>query len=47
MTINIWDVADDIERLIQSAHPVNTDDLANPAVPLTSLLHRPASPSLP
>ena len=46
MNINIWDVADDIERLIQSAHPVNTDDLAKPCVPLTSLLQRPASPSL-
>jgi 3-phenylpropionate/trans-cinnamate dioxygenase ferredoxin reductase component len=47
MNINIWDVADDIERLIQSAHPVDTDDLANPGAPLTSLLQRPASPSLP
>jgi 3-phenylpropionate/trans-cinnamate dioxygenase ferredoxin reductase subunit len=47
MNINIWDVADDIDRLIQSAHPVNTDDLANPRLPLTSLLQRPASPSLP
>ena len=46
MTINIWDVAGDIERLIQSAHPVNIDDLANAAVPLTSLFQRPANPSL-
>jgi 3-phenylpropionate/trans-cinnamate dioxygenase ferredoxin reductase subunit len=35
MNINIWDVAGDIERLVQSAHPVNTDDLANPGFPLT------------
>jgi 3-phenylpropionate/trans-cinnamate dioxygenase ferredoxin reductase subunit len=46
MNINIWDVAGDIERLVQSAHPVSTDDLANPDVPLTSLLQRPAMPSL-
>jgi 3-phenylpropionate/trans-cinnamate dioxygenase ferredoxin reductase component len=46
MNINIWDVADDIERLVQSSRLVNTDDLANPGVPLTSLLQRPARPSL-
>jgi 3-phenylpropionate/trans-cinnamate dioxygenase ferredoxin reductase subunit len=46
MNINIWDVAGDIERLVQSAHPVSTDDLANPGVPLTSFLQRPAMPSL-
>ena len=34
MNINIWDVADDIERLVQSAHPANPEDLANPAIPL-------------
>jgi 3-phenylpropionate/trans-cinnamate dioxygenase ferredoxin reductase subunit len=37
MSINIWDVADDIERLIKSGRPINADDLADPAVPLTSL----------
>jgi 3-phenylpropionate/trans-cinnamate dioxygenase ferredoxin reductase subunit len=37
MNINIWDVADDIERLIQSAHPINADDLGNPAIPLGTL----------
>ena len=46
MNINIWDVAGDIERLVQSAHPVTTDNLANPGVALTSLLQRPAMPSL-
>ena len=37
MNINIWDVAEDIERLIQSPLPINADELADPAVPLTSL----------
>jgi 3-phenylpropionate/trans-cinnamate dioxygenase ferredoxin reductase component len=34
MNVNIWDVAEDIERLIQSARPINADDLADPAIPL-------------
>jgi 3-phenylpropionate/trans-cinnamate dioxygenase ferredoxin reductase subunit len=38
MNINIWDVAEDIERLIQSTRPINADDLADPAIPLASLL---------
>jgi 3-phenylpropionate/trans-cinnamate dioxygenase ferredoxin reductase subunit len=38
MNINIWDVADDIERLILSARPIDPDDLADPAIPLASLL---------
>jgi 3-phenylpropionate/trans-cinnamate dioxygenase ferredoxin reductase subunit len=38
MNINIWDVADDIERLITSERPINADDLADPAIPLTGLL---------
>jgi 3-phenylpropionate/trans-cinnamate dioxygenase ferredoxin reductase component len=38
MNINIWDVADDIERLVQSPHPAITDDLANPGIPLDSVL---------
>lgn len=37
MNINIWEVADDIERLVQSARPVNPDDLADPDVPLATL----------
>jgi hypothetical protein len=36
MNVNIWDVADDIERLIESARPVNTDDLVDPGIPLDS-----------
>jgi 3-phenylpropionate/trans-cinnamate dioxygenase ferredoxin reductase subunit len=38
MNINIWDVADDIERLILSARPIDADDLADPAIPLASLM---------
>ncbi|MFZ1116248.1 MAG: FAD-dependent oxidoreductase [Propionibacteriaceae bacterium] len=38
MNINIWDVADDIERLVQSPYPADTDDLADPGIPLASLL---------
>jgi 3-phenylpropionate/trans-cinnamate dioxygenase ferredoxin reductase component len=37
MNINIWDVAGDIEQLITSGRPINADDLADPAIPLTSL----------
>ena len=46
MNINTWDVADDIERLVQSPHPADTDDLADPGIPLASLLQRPAGPVL-
>jgi 3-phenylpropionate/trans-cinnamate dioxygenase ferredoxin reductase subunit len=38
MNINIWDVAEDIERLILSARPINADGLADPAVPLADLM---------
>ncbi len=38
MNINIWDVADDIERLIRSARSIDADDLADPTIPLASLL---------
>ena len=38
MNINIWDVADDIEALVQSPHPIDPDDLADPAIPLATLL---------
>jgi hypothetical protein len=33
MNINIWDVAEDIEQLVQSARPINVDDLADPDIP--------------
>jgi 3-phenylpropionate/trans-cinnamate dioxygenase ferredoxin reductase component len=38
MNINIWDAAEDIERLVQSPRPINADDLSDPAVPLAGLL---------
>jgi 3-phenylpropionate/trans-cinnamate dioxygenase ferredoxin reductase component len=37
MNINVWDVAEDIERLVQSARPINVDELADPDIPLASL----------
>jgi 3-phenylpropionate/trans-cinnamate dioxygenase ferredoxin reductase component len=37
MNINIWDVAEDIERLVQSARPINVDELADPDIPLDSM----------
>jgi 3-phenylpropionate/trans-cinnamate dioxygenase ferredoxin reductase component len=38
MNINIWDVAENIEQLIQSPRPLNADDLVNPDIPLDTLL---------
>jgi len=38
MNINIWDVAEDIERLILSARPIDADDLADPMIPLAGLV---------
>jgi 3-phenylpropionate/trans-cinnamate dioxygenase ferredoxin reductase subunit len=38
MNIDIWDVAEDIGRLILSARPIDADDLADPAIPFASLL---------
>ena len=35
MNISLWDVADDIEALVQTPHPIDPDDLA---IPLASLL---------
>jgi 3-phenylpropionate/trans-cinnamate dioxygenase ferredoxin reductase component len=37
MNINIWDVAENIEGLVQSARPLNVDDLDDPDIPLASL----------
>jgi 3-phenylpropionate/trans-cinnamate dioxygenase ferredoxin reductase subunit len=37
MNINIWDIAEDIEPLVQSARPIDVDDLADPDIPLASL----------
>jgi 3-phenylpropionate/trans-cinnamate dioxygenase ferredoxin reductase component len=38
MNINIWDVAEDIERLVQSARPISVDELADPDIPLDSMV---------
>jgi 3-phenylpropionate/trans-cinnamate dioxygenase ferredoxin reductase subunit len=43
MNLNIWDVADDIGRLVQSPEQVNSRALADPGVPLDQLLERPLS----
>jgi 3-phenylpropionate/trans-cinnamate dioxygenase ferredoxin reductase subunit len=40
MNVNIWDVAEDIERLIESAGPVKAEDLADPEIPLATLPYR-------
>jgi 3-phenylpropionate/trans-cinnamate dioxygenase ferredoxin reductase subunit len=37
MNVNIWDVADDIERLVRSGAPVDPDRLADPDVPLSDV----------
>jgi 3-phenylpropionate/trans-cinnamate dioxygenase ferredoxin reductase subunit len=37
MNMNVWDVTDDIQRLIRSKAQVNTDALADPGVPLGNL----------
>ncbi len=38
MNVNVWDVTDDIKALIAGGRPVDADQLADPAVPLASLL---------
>jgi 3-phenylpropionate/trans-cinnamate dioxygenase ferredoxin reductase subunit len=38
MNVNVWDVADDIERLILSRQQVDPGHLANPEVPLKELV---------
>jgi 3-phenylpropionate/trans-cinnamate dioxygenase ferredoxin reductase subunit len=37
MNVNVWDVTDDIQRLIRSGTPVDPDRLADPDVPLAEL----------
>jgi len=37
MNVNVWDVNDDIQALIRSAHPVDPARLTNPDIPLTDL----------
>jgi 3-phenylpropionate/trans-cinnamate dioxygenase ferredoxin reductase subunit len=38
MNVNVWDVNDDIQRLIRAKAPVDTARLADPDVPLGDLL---------
>ncbi|KAK1178991.1 FAD-dependent oxidoreductase [Streptomyces sp. NBS 14/10] len=38
MNVNVWDVVEPIQRLIRGGVRLDPDDLANPSVPLTSLL---------
>ncbi|MFI0709728.1 NAD(P)/FAD-dependent oxidoreductase [Streptomyces inhibens] len=38
MNVNVWDVAEPIQQLIRSGAPLEPDALADPEVPLTSLL---------
>ncbi|MDT7745759.1 MAG: 3-phenylpropionate/trans-cinnamate dioxygenase ferredoxin reductase component [Actinomycetota bacterium] len=37
MNVNVWDVTEDIDRLIRAEHPLDTGRLADPAVPLADL----------
>lgn len=37
MNVNVWDVTDDIQRLVRSGAPVDPDRLADPDVPLAEL----------
>ena len=37
MNVNIWDVTDDIERLIRAGTTLDTARLADPGVPLSDL----------
>jgi 3-phenylpropionate/trans-cinnamate dioxygenase ferredoxin reductase subunit len=37
MNVNVWDVNDDIQALIRTGEPVDTEHLADPDVPLTEI----------
>ncbi|MFI2669063.1 NAD(P)/FAD-dependent oxidoreductase [Streptomyces albidoflavus] len=37
MNVNVWDVTDQIQRLVRHGEPVDADALADPSVPLESL----------
>lgn len=38
MNVNVWDVGDEVERLVRSGQPVEQAKLADPSVPLADLL---------
>jgi hypothetical protein len=35
MNVNLWDDGDELQRLVESEHRVDLDQLADPTVPLT------------
>ena len=37
MNVNVWDVTEDIQRLVRAGSPVDPERLADPAVPLAEL----------
>jgi 3-phenylpropionate/trans-cinnamate dioxygenase ferredoxin reductase subunit len=37
MNVNVWDVAEDLERIVRSGARIDPARLADPAVPLTDL----------
>ncbi len=41
MNVNVWDVNDQITDLVRSRQPVDPDELADPSVDLSSLVHAP------
>jgi NADPH-dependent 2,4-dienoyl-CoA reductase/sulfur reductase-like enzyme len=41
MNANVWDVTDDIQKLIRSGAPVDPEALADPSTPLTAVLPHP------
>jgi 3-phenylpropionate/trans-cinnamate dioxygenase ferredoxin reductase subunit len=42
MNVNVWDVADEIGKLIRSGEPVDRGRLADPGVALSELAPQPA-----
>ncbi|WP_031070204.1 NAD(P)/FAD-dependent oxidoreductase [Streptomyces sp. NRRL S-118] len=41
MNANVWDVTDDVQKLIRSGAPVDPEALADPSTPLTAVLPHP------
>ena len=37
MNVNVWDVSDDLQRIIRAGAPVDAARLADPSVPLSQL----------
>ncbi len=47
MNVNVWDVGDDVDRLIRSGDRVDPDRLADPAVPLAQVSAQPVADGVP